>query len=150
MTALDRISARILHELKGDGRVSNAELAQRVGLSPSACLRRVQELERAGIIRGYKAVINQAELGVSFVAYVAIGLSDHSMQSQEGFEQAISMAPEVSECHNITGVAEYLLRVETADLVAYKKFHSDTLGSIPQVNSIQTYVVMSSPKDDRA
>jgi len=150
MTILDKINTRILQELKNDGRVSNAELAQRVGLSPSACLRRVQELERADIIKGYKAVIDQTELGISFTAYVTVGLSDHSIQSQEAFEEAISMAPEVSECHTITGVAEYLLRVETTDLIAYKKFHSYTLGSIPKVSSIQTYVVMSTSKDERA
>lgn len=150
MTIKDRLDERILRELKNDGRISNAELAQRVGLSPSACLRRVQELERSGVIKGYKAVLNSVELGVSFVAYVAVGLSDHSKQAQDEFELAIAGTPEVSECHNITGIAEYLLRVETSDLVGYKTFHSEVLGSIPQVNSIQTYVVMSSPKDERA
>ncbi len=150
MMKIDRIDERILCELKDRGRVSNTELANRVGLSPSACLRRVQELERTGVIKGYRAVLNQSELGVGFVAYITIGLSDHSKKSQEEFEQAVTKSSEVRECHNITGVSEYLLRVETTDLVAYKAFHSDVLGSIPQVNSIQTYVVMDSPKDERA
>lgn len=150
MTIKDRLDKRILQELEINGRISNTELAQRVGLSASACLRRVQELERSGVIKGYKAVLNQTELGVTFVAYVTVGLSDHSRQSLEDFELKISRAPEVRECHNITGVADYLLRVETNDLMAYKAFHSDVLGSIPQANAIQTCVVMSSPKDDRA
>jgi len=150
MKSIDRINERILRELKSDGRISNTELANRVGLSPSACLRRVQELERSDVIKGYRAVLNPAELGVGCIAYIAVGLSDHSKHSQEAFEEAITQSPEVRECHNITGSIEYLLRVETADLVSYKAFHSDTLGSLPQVNSIQTYVVMGSPKDERA
>ena len=150
MTNLDRISERILHELKSDGRVTNAELATRVGLSPSACLRRVQELERCGIIKGYRAVLNQTELGIGCIAYVAVGLSDHTKNSQEAFEKAITLSSEVRECHNITGSYEYLLRVETTDLVAYKTFHTDVLGVLPQVNSITTYVVMDSPKDERS
>lgn len=150
MLALDRINERILRELESDGRVSNAELATRVGLSPSACLRRVQELERSGIIKGYRAVINQTQLGIGCIAYVAVGLCDHSKISQAAFEQAIIRSPEVRECHNITGSYEYLLRVETTDLVAYKTFHTDVLGTLAQVNSITTYVVMDSPKDERA
>ncbi len=150
MVELDRISNRILHELTGNGRITNTELAERVGLSPSACLRRVQELERTGVIAGYRAQLNNAALGLGFTAYIAVGLSDHTKASQEAFEQSIIGSPEVRECHNITGVFEYLLRVEVADLAAYKVFHTDVLGTLPQVNSITTYVVMESPKDTRA
>ncbi len=150
MTKLDQINNRILHELIHDGRISNAELAERVGLSPSACLRRVQELERSGVIQGYRAVLDRAALGIGFTAYIAVGLSDHTKASQEAFERSITVSPEVKECHNITGVFEYLLRVEVADLNAYKIFHTDVLGTLPQVSSITTYVVMGSPKDERA
>jgi Lrp/AsnC family leucine-responsive transcriptional regulator len=150
MIKLDAINNRILHELTVDGRVSNAELADRVGLSPSACLRRVQELERSDVIQGYRAVLNQAALGIGFTAYIAVGLSDHTKSSQEAFERSITVSPEVKECHNITGAFEYLLRVEVPDLLAYKVFHTDVLGTLPQVNSISTYVVMGSPKDTRA
>ena len=145
----DKINARILQELSRNARVSNIELADRVGLSPSACLRRVQELERTGVIRNYRAVLDQAALGRGFTAYVAVGLSDHSKKSQESFERVIRDADEVRECHNITGTFEYLLRVEVADLVAYKAFHSKVLGELPQVNTITTYVVIDSPKDER-
>lgn len=150
MAKMDHINDQILRELSRDGRISNLELADRVGLSPSACLRRVQELERAGVIAGYKAVLDRSKRGIGFVAYVTVGLNQHTKDAQEAFERAISRAPEVVECHNITGAVEYLLRVEAADLVAYKMFHTDVLGVLPQVHSITSYVVMGSPKDDRS
>ena len=150
MTNIDAIGRRILQELSRDGRISNLELADRVGLSPSACLRRVQELERSGVIKGYRARIDPAKVGSTFLAYVAVGLSTHTKQAQEDFEAAMALAPEVRECHNITGAIEYLLRVEAADLIAYKHFHTEVLGVLPQVNAITTYVLMGSPKDERA
>jgi Lrp/AsnC family transcriptional regulator, leucine-responsive regulatory protein len=150
MIKLDDIDHRILRELTLDGRIANLALAERVGLSPSACLRRVQGLEAAGIITGYRAVVDRTKLGAGFTAYVAVGLSDHTKYSQEAFEKAIARAPQVRECHNVTGTIEYLLRVEVADLAAYKLFHTEILGVLPQVHAITSYVVMSSPKDERA
>jgi DNA-binding Lrp family transcriptional regulator len=150
MTKLDDINHRILRELSRDGRISNLDLADRVGLSPSACLRRVQELERTGIIKGYRAVLDPAKLGIGFVAYVTVGLNIHTKAAQEAFERAVARAPQVTECHNITGTVEYLLRVEAEDLAAYKHWHTDVLGVLPQVHSITTFVVMGSPKDQRA
>jgi DNA-binding Lrp family transcriptional regulator len=147
--AMDAIDEKILRELVGDGRITNAELAQRVALSPSACLRRVQELERLGVIKGYRAVLDPLKLGVGFVAYVTIGLSRHTLAEQLGFEQAMSACAVVRECHNVTGTFEYLLRVEVADLAAYKRFHADVLGALPQVSMITSYIVMASPKDER-
>jgi Lrp/AsnC family transcriptional regulator, leucine-responsive regulatory protein len=150
MTKIDAINDRILRELTRDGRISNLDLAAKVGLSPSACLRRVQDMERAGIITGYRAVLDPVKMGVGFVAYMAVGLSLHTKAAQEAFERAVARAPEVREVHNVTGTVEYLLRVEAADLAAYKHFHTEVLGVIPQVNAITTYVVMGSPKDTRA
>jgi len=149
MSALDRYSRRILQTLSEQGRISNVDLAERVGLSPSACLRRVQDLERTGVIRGYRAILDQAALGRGFTAYIGVGLSEHSKASQEAFEAAIADAPEVRECHNVTGSIEYLLRVEVADLTAYKILHTEVIGTLPQVSSITTYVVLDSPKDER-
>ncbi|WP_164661641.1 Lrp/AsnC family transcriptional regulator [Tropicibacter sp. Alg240-R139] len=146
----DRINQQILHELSHDGRISNLELADRVGLSPSACLRRVQELERSGVISGYRAVLNPSAIGIGFVAYIGVGLGEHSKATQEGFEKALRQVPEVVECHNTTGTIEYLLRVECADLPAYKTFHTEVLGTLPHVTSITSYVVIGSPKDLRA
>ncbi len=149
MSDLDDIDRKILRELSREGRISNLDLAGRVGLSPSACLRRVQELERSGVIRGYRARIDPARVGTGFIAYVTVGLSRHTKDAQAGFEAAIAEAPEVRECHNVTGSIEYLLRVEAADLAAYKHFHTEVLGVLPQVNAITTYVLMDSPKDER-
>jgi DNA-binding Lrp family transcriptional regulator len=150
MTKIDAKDRQILRELSRDGRISNLDLAARVSLSPSACLRRVQALEAAGVIAGYRAVLDPVKMGVGFTAYLTVGLGEHSKRAQEAFERAIARSPEVRECHNITGNVEYLLRVEAADLVAYKRFHTDVLGDIPQVATITTHVVMSSPKDERA
>ena len=149
MTPIDHKAQRILQLLETDGRISNLALADAVGLSPSACLRRVQELERSGIIRGYRASINRALLGKTLTAYLAVGLNNHTKAAQQAFEEAIDRAEEVRECHNVTGDVEYLLRVEVADMSAYKTFHTDVLGTLPQVRSITTYMVLESPKDQR-
>jgi Lrp/AsnC family transcriptional regulator, leucine-responsive regulatory protein len=150
MSDIDNLSAKILRALSLDGRISNLDLAAKVGLSPSACLRRVQELERRGIITGYRAVLNPGAMGIGFIAYVTVGLSRHTKADQLGFEVAMAEAPEVRECHNITGTVEYLLRIEARDLAAYKYFHTEVLGTVPQVSSIVSYIVMDSPKDERA
>ncbi|NRA30029.1 MAG: Lrp/AsnC family transcriptional regulator [Parvularculaceae bacterium] len=150
MTKIDDINRRILSTLRADGRISNADLAERVGLSASACLRRVQELERQGVISGYRAVLDNSARGIGFVVMVGVGLSTHTQKVQADFERAMKAAPEVTECHNVTGPIEYLLRVEVEDLEAYKAFHTDCLGALPHVSSISSYVVMASPKDERA
>ncbi len=146
---MDKFDERILRELKRDGKVSNVELSERVGLSASATLRRVQELERKGVIKGYRAMLDANQLGVGFVAYVSIGLSSHRKQAQVAVEEHVRFVDEVVECHNITGGNEYLLRVETADLNSYKRFHADVLGECEYVKAITTMVVMDSPKDER-
>lgn len=150
MPQLDKKSHEILRVLGENGRISNVELAERVHLSPSAALRRVQEMERQGVITGYRAKLGREALGRSFVAYLGVGLSAHSKPAQMEFEAAMRAAPEVVECHNTTGNIEYLLRVECADLKAYKVFHTDVLGTLPIVGSILTYVILDSPKDERA
>ncbi len=150
MTTHDLTDEKILRALTRDGRLTNLALAAQIGLSPSATLRRVQELERIGLIRGYRAVLDPEKLGIGFIAYITVGLNTHTKASQEAFERAVILAPQVRECHNITGSVEYLLRVETRDLAAYKHWHTEILGTLPQVRSVTTYVVMGSPKDDRA
>ncbi|PHS76903.1 MAG: AsnC family transcriptional regulator [Robiginitomaculum sp.] len=150
MKHIDQKNDEILQILMGEGRISNAELAEQVGMSPSTCLRRVQELERSGIIKGYRAVVDRELQGVGFAAYIAVGLSEHSKAAQKAFERSISRSPEVRECHNITGAVEYLLRVEVPDITAYKHFHTNVLGNLPHVTAITSYIVMASPKDERA
>ena len=146
---MDRIDHHILRELKRDARQSNIRLAERVGLSPSACLRRVQELERTGVLTGYRAVVSRKALGIGLVAFITIGLSDHSLKAQEAFTRAMADAPEVVECHNVTGTIEYILRVEVADIAAYKAFHTQVLGTLAQVTSITSYIVLETSKDER-
>lgn len=150
MIKLDPLNSEILQILSCDGRISNIELAKKVGLSPSACLRRVQELENSGVIKGYRAALDPEKQGRGFLAYVTVGLSSHTVESQKSFEQAITDSPDVRECHNVTGAFEYLLRVEVSDINHYKRFHEETLGGLPQVSSITTYVVIESTKDERA
>ena len=147
---MDRIDQAILAQLRRDGRMSNASLAAAVGLSPSACLRRVQDLERRGIITGYRAVIDPAQTGIGFIAYVTVGLSRHTKAAQMEFERLMQVSPQVRECHNITGTVEYLLRIEARDLAAYKQFHTDYMGAFPHLERLTTMVVMGSPKDERA
>ena len=150
MAKMDDINRRILRKLQLDGRITNADLAQKIGLSPSACLRRVQELEKDGVIAGYRAVVNRSAIGGGFTAYVAVGLSEHHKRNQRNFEKAMATAPQVRECHNVTGAIEYILRVEVEDLAAYKHYHTEVLGQVPEVASITSYIVMGSPKDERA
>ncbi|MDJ0758742.1 MAG: Lrp/AsnC family transcriptional regulator [Woeseiaceae bacterium] len=147
---MDRIDSHILQILDGDARISNALLAERVGLSPSACLRRVQAMESRGIIKGYRAILDRAAMGGGFTIFVSVGLSNQSHASAAAFERAVLAAPEVRECHNVTGSIEYLLRVEVADLAAYKNFHANVLGEMPNVNSITSHICLASPKDERA
>lgn len=149
MLEIDRIDRKILRELSDDARQTNLKLAERVGLSPSACLRRVQELERSGVIKGYRAVIDRALLDAGFVVYVAVGLSSHTKESLGAFERAIAASPDVVEFHTVTGALEYLLRVEVADIKAYKLFHTEVLGTLPHVSSITSYIVMDTPKSER-
>jgi Lrp/AsnC family transcriptional regulator, leucine-responsive regulatory protein len=149
MESLDQISDHILRVLAQEGRISNLELAERVGLSPSACLRRVQDLERRGIITGYRAVTDPARMGIGFIAYVTVGLSKHTKAAQAEFERLMRTAPQVRECHNVTGTVEYLLRIEARDLAAYKQFHTDYMGAFPFLDRLTTMVVMGSPKDER-
>ena len=149
MLKKDRYNDRILQELSKNGRLPNSELAEIIGLSPSACLRRVQELENSGLIKGYRVILDSELMGNNFIAYIGIGLNEHSTESQLAFEQAIKLAHEVKECHNVTGEFEYLLRIETKDIKSFKHFHANVLGVISQVSTITTHVVMDSPKDDR-
>ncbi len=150
MIELDQINHNILRELELDARITNIDIARKVGLSPSACLRRVQELERSGVIQGYRAVINPAVRGAEITIFVLVGLSEHLKKDAQAFERAMARSAMVRECHNVTGSIEYLLRVEVPDLNAYKAFHSDVLGTQSQVHSITSYICLASPKDERA
>ena len=149
MSEIDTLNQQILSVLESHGRISNIDLAARVGLSASACLRRVQELERKGVIKGYRAVINRSAIGGAITVFVTVGLSGQLTKDARAFERAMEAAPHVTECHNITGSIEYLLRVEVTDLETYKDFHANILGSLPQVGSITSHICLGSSKDVR-
>jgi len=146
---MDKIDRKILRKLEFNARISNTDLADAVGLSASACLRRVQTLEQSGVILGYRAVLNRTATGGGFTVLVGVGLARHRKEDQQAFEAAMCAADEVRECHSIAGTIEYLLRVEVPDLESYKRFHTEVLGTVKEVASIVSNIVMASPKDMR-
>ena len=135
---LDAIDRRILKELQGNARLSNVELAEHIGLSPSPCLRRVRRLERAGVIRGYATLVDQQALGLPVSIFVMVTLEKQVEQALEIFETRIRDLPEVMECYLMTGDSDYLLRVVTADLADYERFLMAHLTRFPGVASIKS------------
>ena len=136
----------ILRLLKLDGRISNIDLSRRVGMSASACLRRVQELERKKVIRGYQAIIDRQAGKERITVFVMVGLSGHLRKDASAFERAMETCSQVTECHNISGSVEYLLKVEVSSLEAFKAFHSDVLGTLPQVSRINSHFCLATSK----
>lgn len=138
MQALDRIDRKILAALQDDARLTNADLAEKVGLSPSPCLRRVKALEVAGVIRRYATLIDPAAVNLPVSVFVSVTLERQVEERLEAFEAAVVERPEVLECYLMTGEADYLLRVVVADLAAYERFLKDHLTRIPGVASIKS------------
>ena len=138
MDALDEADRAILRHLRADGRMSNADLAAAVGLSPSACLRRLRLLERRGIIRGYTAIIGDAEPRDRVAVIVQITLERQTEEHLRRFEDAVRRCPEVRECTLMTGIADYLLRVEARDATDYERIHKDSLSRLPGVARLQS------------
>jgi Lrp/AsnC family transcriptional regulator, leucine-responsive regulatory protein len=136
--ALDAIDRRILAELQENARVSNVDLAKRVGLSTSPCLRRVRELEESGVIRRYVTLLDPARLGLGVSVFVQVSLERQIEAALEAFEGAVLRRPEVVECYLMTGDADYLLRIVTRDLGAYERFLKDHLTRVPGVRSIKS------------
>ena len=135
---LDRIDRNILRHLQANARLTNVELADAVGLSASPCLRRVKQLEADGIVQGYVTLVNQNALGLPVSVFVNVTLERQVEKALERFEAAIRERPEVMECYLMTGDADYLLRVVTADLDAYQRFLLEHLTKIPGVASIKS------------
>lgn len=138
MQTLDETDRSILRLLRADGRMSNADLADAVGLSPSACLRRVRLLEHRGVIRGYTALIEDAAPRDLVVVIVQITLDRQTDDHLKRFEEAVRRCPEVRECYLMTGIADYLLRVEARDAADYERIHKDALSRMPGVARIQS------------
>ena len=139
---LDRYDKAILAALQADGRISNVQLAARVNLSESACLRRVRALEDAGLIDHYVALVNQAKAGVPGNVFVFIALSREVDSELAAFEEAVRDLPEVMECFLMTGEFDYLLRVVVADMADYERLHRDSLTRLPGVARVNSSVAI--------
>lgn len=135
---LDAIDRAILTELQRDGRMPNATLAERVGLSPSACSRRLDGLEKTGIIRGYHARLSNRALGHSLTAIVHISLSGQFQRTLDEFEAAVKQCPNVLVCYLLSGEYDYVLRVAAKDLADYERIHREWLSALPHVVKIVT------------
>ena len=144
--ALDAIDRRILARLQDNARLTNVELAEAVGLSPSPCLRRVRELEQSGTIRRYVALLDPTAIGLPVSVFVNVTLERQVETALERFEAAILKRPEVMECYLMTGDADYLLRVVTADLSAYERFLVEHLTRVPGVASIKSSFALKQVK----
>lgn len=141
--ALDRIDRRILDELQRDGGLSNQELADRVGLSPSPCSRRVKRLEDAGVIERRVTLLNRRRLGLSLTAIIQISMDRHTPERFEAFESKLRGYPEVQECYLITGQdADYLLKVVVPDMDHYQAFLLDKITRIEGVSGVHSSFVM--------
>ena len=145
---VDRIDRQILRELQRDGRLSNAELAERVGLTPSPCLRRVNRLEQDGVIRGYRARLDPAAVGRGFQAFVSVVMAKEDRSTVAEFECRIAELPEVVEAMRLFGDPDYLLRVAVADIAAYERLHTDTLSLLPGVARLTSHLTMKQVKED--
>ncbi len=143
---LDAIDRKILAVLQEDGRISLSDLAARVALSPSPCLRRIRRLERDGVIARYVAVVDQAKVGLPVSVFVSIKLDSQRVEALERFRKAIGKWPEVLECYLMTGPRDYLLRIVVADLAAYEQFLKQKLTRIDGVSSIESSFALEQTK----
>ena len=138
MPALDAIDRNILRLLRLDARVSNAKLASEVGLSPSACLRRIKLMEQAGVIRGYTALVDTSQAEASIAVIINITLERQTEEHLDRFEAAVRKHPEIKECFLMTGGSDYLLRVGVANPGDFERIHKDILSTMPGVLRIHS------------
>ncbi|MEV6105391.1 Lrp/AsnC family transcriptional regulator [Streptomyces sp. NPDC051940] len=145
---MDKIDRHILRELQADGRLTNLELAERVGLSASACMRRVRQLEADGVIRGYRAVIDPEAVGRSFEVLVSIEVR-RDRRSVEAFEEALQDIPDVIEAYRLFGSPGCLLRIAVADLAAYEQLWIERLTALEGVTEVNSQIIMKRVKEPR-
>lgn len=146
MTELEPEDLHILRAMQDNGRITNAELAETVGMSASPCWRRVRRLEADGVIRGYTAQLSRRALGLGVLAYVSVEIADHSETVTRQFEQAIAGLDEVIACHQVTGGADYILTVVSRDLDSYADFANKRLRPIAGIKAISTSFVLKEAK----
>jgi Lrp/AsnC family transcriptional regulator, leucine-responsive regulatory protein len=138
MPNLDRFDIAILNCLQEDARATNVEIAERVNLSPSPCLRRIRNLEKSGVLQGYRATIGRKEVGLALTVFVEIKVGQHSRENSEAQQQALLAIPEVVSAFLISGTADFLAEVVVADLPAYEKLLTETLLALPGVSDIRS------------
>jgi Lrp/AsnC family transcriptional regulator, leucine-responsive regulatory protein len=152
MQEIDKTDIKLLNALQKEGRISNQDLADRVGLSPSACLRRVNRLENDGFIKGYAAVLDSEKLGVGLLAYVNVKLEKRAVArggrfAFDDFKDAVQTWPEVVACFSMTGDADYLMRVQVRDLNHFSRFVMDKLLKYPGVLDVRSGFALERIKD---
>jgi Lrp/AsnC family leucine-responsive transcriptional regulator len=145
-TNLDSADSRIIAELQADGRLSNVELADRIGLSPSPCLRRVKRLERDGYIEGYRAALRRERIGLGFSVFIGVKIDGHTNERALGFEKALVAMPEVVACHLVSGEADYFLEVVVPDLGDYQRFLVGKLLNLPIVREVRSNIAIQTLK----
>lgn len=145
---LDPIDVRILAALQRDARLTNVELAEAVGLSPSPCLRRVRLLEKAGVIEGYQARLSRKGVGLGLTVFVAVKVERH--RGEHAFREAVLALPEVVSCHIVSGQADFLLQVVVPDLEAYERFLLGTLLTLTDVADVQSNFAIQTVKAEGA
>jgi Lrp/AsnC family leucine-responsive transcriptional regulator len=145
---MDSIDLAILGELQRDGRITNAELAERVHLSPSPCLRRLKRLEEDGTIRGYRAVLDRRKVGLDLTVFTEIKTRNHKPEKAHDFENAVVEVGEIVSCHVVAGTADYVLEIAVADLAAYEQLFLNTLLALPGLSDSRTNVAIRTVKED--
>ena len=143
---MDKLDRAIISQLGADGRLSNLELATRIGLSPSSCLRRVRKLEQDGVIEGYRAIVNDDALGRGFKVTAYVDLSPIESATIRAFEKAVIALPEIIECRRMMGAPDYVLLIAAADLADYEKLYADKLSSLPGISTIRSQIAMKTVK----
>jgi len=145
-TELDTFDRRIVVALQADGRLSNVELAERIGLSPSPCLRRVKRLEREGYIDGYRAILQRKRIGPGFTVFLGIKIGGHADDEAITFEKGVTEMPEVIACHMVSGDIDYLLEVVVPDLEHYERFLLGKLLAFPIVKEVRSNIAIQTLK----
>ena len=145
---IDQFDLKILRELSVNGRITVTELAAKVGLSKTPCLTRMRRLEARGYITGYRAVIDPARVGLGHIAFVEVKLSDTTAKALDAFNAAVRKLPEVEECHMIASRFDYLIKVRTGDIAAYRAVLGEKISALPHVAQTSTFVAMEAVKDE--
>jgi Lrp/AsnC family leucine-responsive transcriptional regulator len=146
-TPPDALDQAILRLLSVEGRLSASEVARRIGLSKSPTQARMKRLETAGIITGYRAVLDWVRMGQAHVAFVEVKLSDTREAALQAFNRAVLTVPEIEECHMIASRFDYLLKVRTSDIQNYRRVLAERISALPHVASTSTYVAMEAVKE---